>query len=40
MEIDMSAQLPQLKELENRIEQRSEEIAHLRKISNVHGLIP
>jgi type II secretory pathway component PulM len=33
----MSAQLPQLKALENRIEQLSEEIAHLRKKSNVNG---
>jgi type II secretory pathway component PulM len=33
----MSAQLPQLKALENRIEQLSEEIAHLRNKSNVNG---
>jgi|TARA_B100001971_G_scaffold91137_1_gene84077 hypothetical protein len=31
----MSAQLPQLKALENRIEQLSEEIGHLRRKSNV-----
>ncbi|HIA85797.1 MAG TPA: hypothetical protein EYO08_01770 [Candidatus Marinimicrobia bacterium] len=33
----MSGQLPQLKALENRIEQLSEEIGHLRRKSNVNG---
>ena len=33
----MSGQLPQLKALENRIEQPSEEIGHLRRKSNVNG---
>ena len=33
----MSAQLPQLKALENRIDQLSDEIGHLRNKSNVSG---
>ncbi len=33
----MSAQLPQLKSLENRIDQLSDEIGHLRNKSNVSG---
>jgi hypothetical protein len=33
----MSGQLPQLKALENRIEQLSEEIGHLRRKSNLNG---